>query len=316
MLLSIVVPAYNEEGNLRPLYDRIVPAMVSTGYDWELIVVDDGSVDGTVDAIRVLHAADPRVKGVLLSRNFGHEIASTAGLDAARGDAIVLIDADLQDPPEMIPDLVAKWKEGYDIVSAQRTFREGEALLKRASAYLFYRLLYFLVDWRLPLDTGDFRLISRVALDAFLECRERNRFVRALVAWAGFRQTVVPFDRAPRYAGKTKYNFWRQFGLAVTAVTSFSVSPLRVAIWAGVAMLSIGLLGGLVAVAATLSGGAMAHAFLFVSLWLIGGVQCILIGIAGEYIGRIHVESQRRPLYFVREYLGELGAPPDERKFR
>ena len=319
-LLSIVVPAYNERDNVALLYDQIAAAMATVSFrgrssegtvgvdlDCELIFVDDGSEDGTADVVRELYRKDPRVKGIALSRNFGHEIASTAGLDAARGDAAVLMDADLQDPPAVIPALIEKWREAFDVVSAQRVSRKGESLFKRASAFLFYRVMGLLVGWHLPADAGDFRLMSRAALDAFLRCRERNRFVRALAAWTGFRQTTVPFERAKRRAGRTKYGFTRLFSLAATGLTSFSTAPLCLATWIGLMVLAVCLCAVVAAAAAKLSGACLPeHAFLVLSIWFLGGVQCLLIGILGEYVGRAYTESQRRPLYFVREFIGDL----------
>lgn len=304
-LLSVVVPAFNEQRNLALLHEQVAAEMGALGMDWELVIVDDGSTDRTRDVIRELHAKDPCVKGVFLSRNFGHEIADTAGLEAARGGAVVLMDADLQDPPSVIPELVAKWREGYDIVSAQRVGRPGESFFKKGTAFLFYRLMDGLVGWHLPRDTGDFRLISRAALDAFLQCREQNRFVRALVAWTGFRQTTVPFQRAERHAGETKYGLVTLFRLAGTSITGFSVAPLRVASWIGLFIVLLSAIFTAVLVVEGLMGKQPpGHAFTIASIWFLGGVQCLLIGILGEYVGRTHVEVQHRPLYFVQETLG------------
>ncbi len=304
-LLSIVVPAFNEADNLVLLYERIAAAMAKLNLDWELVLVDDGSEDGSSDVMRELHAGDPRVKALFLSRNFGHEAASTAGLDAAQGDATVLMDADLQDPPELIATLVEKWREGYDIVSAQRATRKGESLFKKATAFLFYRLMDSLVGWHLPADAGDFRLVIRPALDAFLRCRERNRFVRALVAWTGFRQATVPFERATRHAGETKYGLLKLLDLAVTSITSFSIAPLRIATWVGVLIILLSLAFLVVLGARELMGiNSSGHVFMGAAMCLLGGVQCLLIGILGEYVGRTYVESQHRPLYLVRESLG------------
>jgi len=308
-LLSIVVPAFNEEENLEPLFERIAGVADGLDLDWELILVDDGSSDRSSDVMRDLHERDTRVKALFLSRNFGHEIASTAGLDAARGDAVVLMDADLQDPPETIVTFVEKWREGFDVVNAQRSSRAGESLFKRASAHVFYRLMNRLVGWDLPRDTGDFRLMDRAALDAFLRCREQNRFVRALVAWTGFRQTTVSFDRGVRHAGKTKYGFWKLLNLATTSVTGFSVAPLRMALWLGLFLLFLSFAAIAVIVVQKFQRGfeVPGYAFLMASVWFLGGIQCLLVGIVGEYVGRIYVESRRRPLYFVQ---GAVGIDP------
>ncbi len=305
MLLSVVVPVFNEEESLPHLYDRTAAVLNELQTDWQMILVDDGSTDGSREVIRELHGRDSRVKAVFLSRNFGHEVASTAGLDVAQGDAVILMDADLQDPPETIPELVEKWREGYEIVSAQRVRRGNASVFRRMTAYLFYRFMNFLVGWELPRDAGDFRLMDRRAVDAFRQCRERNRFVRALTVWTGFRQTTVGFERDRRRAGRTKYNVFRLLELALTSTTSFSVAPLRLAFVVGLSLLLLSLVAIVVIVVQKLLGyTAPGYAFLLVSIWFLGGVQCMLIGIVGEYMGRTYVESQRRPLYIVRESLG------------
>ena len=310
VVLSIVVPAFNEADNLALLKERITEVMGALDIEWELILVDDGSTDGTAEVMRGLHSADSRVKALLLSRNFGHEAASTAGLDAAAGDAAILMDADLQDPPELIPTLVKRWREGFDVVSAQRAGRAGESMFKKGTAFVFYRLMNSLVRWDLPEDAGDFRLVSRPALDAFLRCRETNRFVRALVAWTGFRQTTVPFERASRHAGGTKYGPAKLFSLAITSITGFTTAPLRIATWTGLAVGSLAVLVLLILAVRTAMGmSAPAHAFWAASLWFLGGVQCIFIGVLGEYIGRAYFETQHRPLYLIRE---TLGLPSDD----
>lgn len=303
--LSIVAPAYNEAGNLECLVDQVATALEATHLTWEFILVDDGSTDNSRDIIHRLNAREPRVKGIFLSRNFGHEIASTAGLDLAQGNAVVLMDADLQDPPEIIPILIEKWREGYDIVSAQRISRQGESIFKKITAFLFYRIMGSLIKWRLPRDTGDFRLMSRTALDAFLRCRERNRFVRALAAWTGFRQTTVPFERSGRYSGETKYTVRKLFELAFTSITSFSIVPLRLALWTGGIALAIGIVLLILAIIAIMARTTYwGVGLVLASVWLLGGIQCLLIGILGEYVGRTYFEAQRRPLYFVGEYVG------------
>ena len=309
-LLSIVSPVFNEEDNLHLLYERVSSVCAGLPYDWEMVLVDDGSRDRSVEIVRELHARDPRVKAVVLSRNFGHEVASTAGLDAARGDVVVLMDSDLQDPPELIADMLAKWREGFDMVCAQRASREGETAFKKITAYAFYRLMGKLVGWSLPRDTGDFRLMDRSVVDAFRHCREQNRFVRALIAWTGFRQTVVPFERSARNAGETKYNVFKLIALAITSITGFSLVPLRLATWAGLFMVCLSAIFIATIIVQKLLGvTGPGYGFLMASVWFIGGVQCMLIGVLGEYIGRTYVESRRRPLYFVREALGDI-APP------
>lgn len=279
--------------------------MTELGMHWELILVDDGSDDGTDEVIRDLCEKDSRVKAVFLSRNFGHEVASTAGLDVARGAAAVLIDADLQDPPSVIIDLVEQWHKGYDVVTAQRKSRHGESTFKKGTAFIFYRLMNYLVRWHLPEDAGDFRLVSRAALDAFHQCRERNRFVRALVAWTGFRQTTVPFDRAPRRTGRTKYNARKLIALAATSIMSVSLIPLRLIMLLGflIVLCTVGA-AAIIAVRTAMGTPAPANAFLTTSIWFLGGLQCFVVGLVGEYVGRTYEESQNRPLYIVRERIG------------
>jgi len=304
-LLSIVAPAFNEEGNLFLLYERLAKTFEPLDFDWELILVDDGSTDETAERIRMLHARDPRVRGVILSRNFGHEIASTAGLDAARGDAAVLMDADLQDPPETISVLIDKWREGYEVVCARRASREGESAGKKLSAFLFYRLMKWMVGGEFPADTGDFRLLDRKVLDAFHQCRERNRFTRALSLWPGFRQTVIEFDRASRYTGKTKYGLRSLVRLGITGIASFSVVPLRLATWIGLAVVLLSFVFIITMFVQKMMGiTPRGYGFMMASIWFLGGVQCLLIGLLGEYIGLTYTESRQRPLYVVREVLG------------
>lgn len=309
--LSVVCPVYNERENLPPLHEQLRTALNDTALDWEIIFVDDGSTDGSGEMIRGFHEEDTRVRGVFLSRNFGHEAAATAGIDFAAGDAVVLMDADLQDPPSLVPALVEKWREGYDIVCAQRTARHREPVFKRVSAYLFYRVMTFLVGWNLPADTGNFRLMNRAAVEAFRNCPERNRFVRALVAWTGFRQATVPFERPPRQAGQSKYRTWQMVTLALTSVTSFSVAPLRIATAIGLLVVPLATLTVLGILIGRLFGARVpVNVVVVVSIWFFGGLQCLLVGIVGEYVGRIYIETQHRPLYVVREHLGGSNSGP------
>ena len=304
-LLSIVAPAYNERENLGAFVSRVRAAVEPLGCDWEIIVVDDGSTDGSDDVLRALHAEDARIKALRLSRNFGHEPASTAGLEAARGDAVILLDADLQDPPELIPDLVTAWRTGCEVVSAVRTSRNGEGVLKRVTAHAFYRVMDRLTRWDFPTDAGNYRLIDRKALDAFLACGERARLVRALTAWTGFQQGTVEFDRPARTHGRTKYNWVRMISLGLIAVTTYSNDPLRVASVIGVVIAPLAALAGLALILAALAGyGVSMGAFALVSVWFLGGVQCILLGIIGEYLGKVAIEARHRPLYFVTERVG------------
>ena len=273
---------------------------------FEIIYVDDGSTDGTAAVLRKLQAEDSRVRVVRLSRNFGHQIAITAGLEHASGDAVVIIDADLQDPPEVIGKFIERWREGCDVVYGVRTNREGETPFKRWTAKSFYRFINRLSDTRIPLDTGDFRLMDRAAVDALLSMPERDRFVRGMVSWLGFSQAAVPYARAPRCAGSTKYPFFKMLRLATDGILSFSVTPLRIATWTGFAASGVAILGILYALYARFFAAGLVKGWTssFIAVMFIGGAQLICLGIIGEYVGRIYGESKRRPLYFVRERLG------------
>ncbi len=300
---SIVVPVFNEFESLPELYRRVREVMDSTGEPWELVLVDDGSTDGSTERIRELAASDRRVRPVIFARNFGHQIAVTAGLDYARGRAVVIIDADLQDPPEVILDLIAKWREGYEVVYAVRAAREGETWFKKTTAALFYRLIARITDVKIPLDTGDFRLLDRCVVDVMKQMRERHRFLRGMAAWVGFRQVGVPYKRAPRFAGETKYPFRKMLLLALNAITSFSYFPLQVATYfgffsAGLAILAIPLV---IILRASGSQAFYGQATTLIAVLFLGGVQLISLGILGEYVGRLYDEAKGRPLYIVRE---------------
>ncbi|WP_337876967.1 glycosyltransferase family 2 protein [Elioraea sp.] len=305
--LSVVVPAFDEAEVLPAFHRRLAAAMEGIGLAWEVVYVNDGSRDATLEVMLGLRAADPRVAVVNLSRNFGKEIALTAGLDHARGtEAVVVIDADLQDPPEVIPDLVAAWREGFDMVYAQRRVRHGEGVLKRATAAAFYRLMQRIGGRvRLPKDTGDFRLMSRRALDALLTLRERHRFMKGLFAWVGFPSRAVLYDRAPRAAGRTKWNWWKLWNLSLEGITSFTVAPLKVATYLGLVTAAIALVYGTVVVVKTLLFGnpVAGYPSLMTVMLFLGGVQLITLGIIGEYLGRVFNETKRRPLYLVERHL-------------
>ncbi|GAB4480491.1 MAG: glycosyltransferase family 2 protein [Anaerolineales bacterium] len=300
---SIIAPIYNEFDNLPELYARVSQVMNSTGEDWELILVDDGSSDGSTARIRELAAQDEKVRPVIFARNFGHQIAVTAGLDYSRGAAVVIIDADLQDPPEVILDLAQKWREGYEVVYAVRAEREGESWFKIASASLFYRLIYRITDVKIPLDTGDFRLIDRKVVNVMNSMREKHRFLRGMSAWIGFKQIGVEYKRAARHAGVTKYPFSKMLKLALNAITGFSYFPLQVATYFGFFAAGIAIVAIPIVAALRLAGS---HFFegqttTLISVLFLGGVQLISLGILGEYIGRIYDEVKGRPLYIVRE---------------
>jgi glycosyltransferase involved in cell wall biosynthesis len=301
-LLSIVVPAYNEEAVLPEFHRRTAAVLDGLPMEAEVIYVNDGSMDRTLHVLRELRVRDARVGIVDLSRNFGKEIALTAGLDVARGDAVIVIDADLQDPPELIPELLRKWSEGYDVVYAQRGSRAGESLAKKATAYAFYRLIQRMSRVRVPADTGDFRLLSRRALDALTQLREQHRFMKGLFAWIGFPQAGVPYRRDARFAGDTKWNYWRLWNFALDGITSFSIAPLKVATYLGLSIAAFAFFYALWIVAKTLIWGDPVPGFptLIVVVLFLGGMQLTFLGIIGEYLGRMFDETKRRPLYVLK----------------
>ena len=300
---SIIAPIYNEIDNLPELYRRVKETMDSSREPWELILVDDGSTDGSTEKIRELAQNDRAVRPVIFARNFGHQVAITAGWDYARGDAVVIIDADLQDPPEMILELAKKWKEGFEVVYAVRGEREGESWFKKFTAAMFYRIIYSITDVKIPVDTGDFRLMDRKVVDVLKQMRERHRFPRGMSAWVGFKQIGVTYKRAARIAGVTKYPFRKMLKLALNAITGFSYFPLQVATFFGFVSAGLSILAIPVVIALRLAGS---HFFegqttTLISVLFLGGVQLISLGILGEYIGRLYDEAKGRPLYIVRE---------------
>jgi len=300
---SIIAPIYNEKDNLPELHRRVKEVMDSTGESWELILVDDGSTDGSTEGIRELAKKDKQVRPIIFARNFGHQIAITAGWDYARGDAVVIIDADLQDPPELILEMAKKWREGYEVVYAVRAEREGESWFKLWTASLFYRIIYRITDVKIPLDTGDFRLMDRKVVNVLKQMRERHRFPRGMSAWVGFKQVGVEYKRAARVAGETKYPFRKMFLLAVNAVTGFSYFPLQVATYFGFISAGISILAIPVVVYMRASGSQafLGQATTLIAVLFLGGVQLISLGVLGEYIGRLYDEAKGRPLYIVRE---------------
>lgn len=300
---SIVAPIYNEIDNLPELYHRVKEVMDTTGEAWELVLVDDGSTDGSTEKVRELAKQDEHIRPVIFARNFGHQIAITAGWDFARGDAIVIIDADLQDPPEVILDLIAKWKEGYEVVYAVRAEREGESWFKKFTAAAFYRLIYSITDVKIPLDTGDFRLMDRKVVNVLKTMRERHRFPRGMSAWVGFKQVGVEYKRAARHAGMTKYPFRKMLKLALNAITGFSYFPLQVATYIGFFAAGVAILAIPVVIYMRITGSQAFYgqATTLISVLFLGGVQLISLGILGEYIGRLYDEAKGRPLYIVRE---------------
>ncbi len=307
VILSVVVPCYNEETVIRETHRRLVAVLEEVEEaTFEIVYVDDGSRDATARVLHELSATDERVRVLLLSRNFGHQIAVTAGLEHARGDAVVIIDADLQDPPEAILEMFARWREGFHVAYGERTDRAGESRFKLWTAKFFYRLMARLSNVEMPLDTGDFRLMDRAVVDALLSMPERDRFLRGMVAWIGFRQIAVPYRRAARFAGETKYPLINMLRFATDAVISFSFTPLRLAVWTGFIAIALAFAGIVYAVLLRLytSDWVRGWASIFVAVLFMGGVQLISLGIIGEYIGRIYGEVKHRPLYFVRERFG------------
>jgi dolichol-phosphate mannosyltransferase len=300
---SIIAPIYNEFDNIPELYPRIRDVMDQTGESWELIMVDDGSQDGSTDLIRDLQAQDLRIRPVIFARNFGHQIAVTAGLDYSRGEAVIIIDADLQDPPEVILEMIQKWREGYEVVFAVRSEREGETWFKEFTARTFYRMIYRITDVEIPLDTGDFRLLDRKVVDVMNQMRERHRFLRGMSVWVGFKQTGVTYKRAARYAGETKYPFRKMLKFATDAITSFSYFPLQLSMYLGFAAAGISILAipVVIVLRSSGSGAFFGQATTLISVLFLGGVQLISLGILGEYIGRLFDEAKGRPLYIVSE---------------
>lgn len=307
MLLSVIVPCYNEEAVLRATHERlsnVFGRMPGLGY--ELIFVNDGSQDQTQQILTELQLHDSHVRVLRLSRNFGHQIAVTAGLEQAGGDAVVLIDADLQDPPEVIPQMVERWREGNDVVYGIRIEREGEKKFKLWTAKVFYRLINRLSETKMPLDAGDFRLLDRKVVEVLKAMPERARFLRGMVSWAGFRQVSIAYDRAARHAGKSKYPLAKMVHFAMDGIISFSLVPLKLAIWTGFLAIWVAVAGIIVAILDRLLEKDLTRgwASLFVAVLFMGGVQLVSLGIIGEYLGRIYTEVKRRPLYVVQERLG------------
>lgn len=306
LFLSVVVPCKNEEAVLRDTHERLTRVLQDNGTTFEIVYVDDGSTDSTFDLLCDLRSGDSRARVVQLSRNFGQQVAITAGLEHSKGNAVVVIDADLQDPPEVIPVMVDRWRDGFDVAYGMRTRRNGETIFKLSSAKAFYWLVNQISSMPIPPDTGDFRLMDRNVVDALLRMPERGRFLRGMVNWVGFRQAAVPYERSARLAGETKYPLLKMFRLAMDGVTSFSILPLKMATWLGFSASAVAML--------LIFYALFVHAFtnrwitgwtsLFIAVLFMGGAQLICLGIIGEYIGRVYGETKQRPLYFVQRLLG------------
>lgn len=304
--LSIVVPVYNEEPNLDDLFGRLESVLDRIGTSYEIVCVNDGSKDNTLQGLIDHHKRNPAIKVVNLSRNFGKEIALTAGLDYATGAAVIPIDADLQDPPELIGQLIEKWQEGYDVVYATRRSRQGESWLKRLTADAFYRTISKMSRVPIPRDTGDFRLLDRRVVEAIKQLPERTRFMKGLFAWVGFKQTSILFDREPRHKGKTTWNYWKLWNFAIDGITSFSFAPLKIWSYIGLFISGISLFYASFLVLRTIIFGidVAGYASTIVAVLFLGGIQLITLGVMGEYLGRVYEEVKGRPIYLVRDVYG------------
>jgi glycosyltransferase involved in cell wall biosynthesis len=300
---SVVAPIYNEMEIIDEFCKRVTEVMRSTGESWELVLVDDGSTDGSTERILELASVNANIRPVIFARNFGHQIAVSAGLDYTRGSAVTIIDADLQDPPEVILEMIEKWKEGYQVIYAIRAEREGESWFKLWTASLFYRIIYRITDVKIPLDTGDFRLLDRKVVDVMNAMREKHRFLRGMSAWIGYKQIGVEYKRAARFAGSTKYPFKKMFTLALNAITSFSYFPLQVASYFGFASAGLAIIAIPFIIAMRMTGSQFfeGQATTLISVLFLGGVQLISLGIFGEYIGRLYDEAKGRPLYIIAQ---------------
>lgn len=307
-ILTVMVPAYNEEANLPEVCRRVTEVFDKLAVELELLIIDDGSTDGTLDWLRKTAREDRRVRFISFSRNFGHQAGVTAGLQHATGDAVAIIDADLQDPPEILPDMIQKWQDGYQVVMGQRIQREGDPLAKRLLAWGYYRALARLSNVKIPVDGGDFCLMDRVVVDTLNSLPERNRYVRGLRAWTGFKQTVQPFHRHARFKGEPKYNFFKSLSLAMDGIVSFSYLPLRVATYVGLASGALAFIMVLLVLYWRFFTNAplVGYAIIVTTFLFIGSVQLLTIGIMGEYIGRIYDEVKKRPHYIVKESSHEL----------
>jgi glycosyltransferase involved in cell wall biosynthesis len=312
--LGIVIAAYNESAALPGMHARLAQALDRIGLPAQIVYVDDGSRDDTWQKMLELAAADPRVRLLRLSRNFGKELALTAGLDHVDADAVVVLDADGQDPPELLPEFVARWREGHDVVYGTRATREGESWLKKATARAFYRVMNRVSDTAVPADTGDFRLMSRRVVEALRGLRERQRFMKGLFAWVGYPSTSIVYQREARIAGRSKFNYWRLWNFALEGITGFSTAPLRVATYLGLgtALLAFGY--GLWIIIKTLAWGESVQGWpsMMAVVLFLGGVQLMALGVIGEYLGRLYLEAKQRPLYLVQEWRGgaERDRPP------
>jgi glycosyltransferase involved in cell wall biosynthesis len=311
-LISVVVPVYNEAEVVREFYRRLSLVRMQLSIQTEVIFVNDGSKDDTLEILRSLKSADPTIGIVDLSRNFGKEIALSAGIDRSRGDAVIIIDADLQDPPELIPKLIERWcTEDVDVIYAQRASRTGESHFKKVTAYVFYRVINAFGGQFIPVDTGDFRILSRRVVEALRQLRERHRFMKGLFAWIGFRQAPIFYERDARFAGTTKWNYWKLWNLSIEGITSFTIAPLKAASYIGSVIALVAFLYGLYMIIRTILFGnpVAGYPSLLVAVLFLGGVQLIFLGIMGEYLGRTFNEVKQRPLYLIRQWDQSMPEP-------
>jgi glycosyltransferase involved in cell wall biosynthesis len=309
--LSLIVPMRNEAANIGPFYERIRSVLDPLGESWEMVCVNDGSGDATLHRLLTLRTQDPRIVVIDLSRNFGKEAALTAGLDHARGDAVIPMDADLQDPPELIPELLARWREGFEVVLAIRTSRASDSLFKRTTAHLFYSFINRLSTVPIPANAGDFRLMSRAVVEAIQQLPERRRFMKGLFAWVGFKTAEVHYQRPPRHAGQTNFNYWRLWNFALEGITSFSHIPLKMSSYFGLLVSFFAFLYAVKIIIDTWVYGNPVKGYpsIMVAILFFSGVQLVAIGVIGEYLGRLYEESKQRPVYLIRKC---YGPPPSE----
>lgn len=306
-LITILVPMYNEEAVFNSFFNSIEPILIGANINYEIICVDDGSKDATAQLIKDKCESDQRVKGLILSRNFGKEAAMTAALDHALGDAVIPIDADLQDPPELIPDMISKWKEGFHVVCAKRVSRDSDTAMKRNTAGLFYKVFNRLSEVPIPENVGDYRLMDRRVVDEVKKLPERERFMKGLFCWPGFSTTTIEYERQLRVEGETKFNYWKLWNFALDGITSFSTAPIRLGVYAGLGVSAIAFLYGLAIMLKTLFTGVdvPGYASLMVVVLFMGGIQLFFLGLLGEYVGRMYKEVKARPIYIVAEKLGD-----------